>query len=281
VGVIPEDWEVTTLGEICTFENGDRGRNYPSPGSFTQSGVPFINAGHLVEGRIDVSEMNYITPEVYKRLGSGKVQVGDILFCLRGSLGKFGIVREGFGKGAIASSLVIVRPRATTISRDYLGFYFNSALCAEMIDTWSGGAAQPNLGARDLARFYITFPPTIDEQRAIAEVLSDVDALLAALEHLIAKKRAIKQGAMQQLLTGKTRLPGFTGEWKIQPFDQVFRKQNAKSYQIPTSEYLEHGVYPVIDQGKALIVAYSDLSKKLYHCPLDGVIIFGDHTRIA
>ena len=206
VGMIPEDWEITTLGEVCTFENGDRGRNYPTPGSFVQNGIPFINAGHLMEGKININGMNYITSQNYDRLGSGKVRVGDILFCLRGSLGKFGIVRDDFGKGAIASSLVIVRPKATTISREYLGCYFSSSLCAQMIDIWSGGAAQPNLGAQDLAKFSIPLPPIMAEQRAIAAVLSDMDAEIAALEARRDKTRALKQGMMQELLTGRIRL---------------------------------------------------------------------------
>jgi len=209
VGVIPNDWTTNLLGELCKFENGDRGKNYPSRQTSVQDGVPFINAGHVSEGRIDLSEMDYISRENFERLGGGKVMPGDILFCLRGSLGKYGVVEEDFGAGAIASSLVIVRPKYARVVREYLTHYFGSVYCTQMIEKWAGGAAQPNLGARDLSRFIIALPPTTAEQRAIAEALSDVDALLEALERLIAKKRAIKQGAMQALLTGRVRLPGF------------------------------------------------------------------------
>ena len=168
VGAIPEDWQLSTVGEHCVFENGDRGTNYPAPGSFVPSGIPFINAGHIADGQIETRHLNFITRDSFNRLGSGKVKVGDILFCLRGSLGKFGVVGEDFGEGAIASSLVIVRPRTSDVLREYLGCYFSSALCARMIETWSSGAAQPNLGAQDLARFSIPLPPTKIEQRAIA-----------------------------------------------------------------------------------------------------------------
>ena len=200
------EWDVSTLGQTCSFENGDRSSNYPSPGSFRQSGIPFINAGQVAEGQISSSEMNYITQEAYGRLGGGKVKAGDILFCLRGSLGKFGVVSSNFGHGAIASSLVIIRPKKPAVSREYLSCYFSSALCAQMIETWSGGAAQPNLGAKDLARFSISLPPSLREQTAIAEVLSDMDAELAALEQKRDKTRLLKQGMMQELLTGRTRL---------------------------------------------------------------------------
>jgi type I restriction enzyme, S subunit len=213
IGAIPSDWALAELGNICDFENGDRGVNYPSPGSFVFSGVPFINAGHVSKGFIDTSSMNYITKESYERLGGGKVKEGDILFCLRGSLGKFGVVPSCFGLGAIASSMIIIRPKKSAVLLGYLMVYFDSSLCAQMIERWAGGAAQPNLGGQDLAKFLLPVPRSEIEQQAIATTLSDVDALIAGLEKLIAKKRDLKQAAMQQLLTGQTRLPGFSGAW--------------------------------------------------------------------
>ena len=122
VGVIPQEWDIGILGRICNFENGDRSSNYPSPASFVQSGVAFINAGHVSDGKIDSASMDYITPESYRRLGGGKVKPGDILFCLRGSLGKFGVVAQDFGQGAIASSLIIVRPKARSLIGEFLAF---------------------------------------------------------------------------------------------------------------------------------------------------------------
>jgi type I restriction enzyme S subunit len=199
------EWTVKTLGDTCVFENGDRGTNYPSPASFAGSGIPFVNAGHVAEGRIDRGVMDYITKESYARLGSGKFKPSDILFCLRGSLGKFGVIDSDFGEGAIASSLVIVRARSGSLRSDYLSCYFNSELCTRMIEMWAGGAAQPNLGAQDLARFLIPLPP-LPEQTAIAEVLSDMDAEIAALERRRDKTGALKQGMMQELLTGRVRL---------------------------------------------------------------------------
>ena len=222
IGSIPSDWTLAELGNICDFENGDRGVNYPSPGSFVFSGVPFINAGHVSKGFIDTSSMNYITKESYERLGGGKVKEGDILFCLRGSLGKFGVVPSCFGLGAIASSMIIIRPKKSAVLLGYLMVYFDSSLCAQMIERWAGGAAQPNLGGQDLAKFLLPVPRSEIEQHAIATALSDVDALIAGLEKLIAKKRNLKQAAMQQLLTGQTRLPGFSGEWTVKRLGDHF-----------------------------------------------------------
>lgn len=205
LGEIPEDWEVGVLGEICDFENGDRSSNYPAANEFSAVGIPFINAGHVSEGLIDSKNMDYIPRFVFDRLGGGKVKSGDLVYCLRGSLGKFGVITDSFGLGAVASSLVIVRPNKLKTSTSYLNTYFKSEIAKKMISLWAGGAAQPNLGAKELAKFSIPLPAR-DEQIAISSIFTDMDEEVLQLEQRLTKTRQIKQGMMQELLTGKTRL---------------------------------------------------------------------------
>ncbi|WP_429020509.1 restriction endonuclease subunit S [Aeromonas allosaccharophila] len=206
LGQIPEDWKVLPLGELCHFENGDRSSNYPSSDEFVSFGIPFINAGHIDNGVIDSKGMDYISAVIYARLGGGKVKPGDLVYCLRGSLGKFGVVPDDFGMGAIASSLVIVRPITSRTSCEFISEYFKSDISKRMVSLWAGGAAQPNLGAKELANFLVPLPNNL-EQTAIATILSDMDSELTALEQKLAKARDVKQGMMQQLLTGRIRLP--------------------------------------------------------------------------
>ena len=139
----------------------------------------------------------------------------------------------------------------------------------------------PQLTVPQVRKHSVAFPPTEAEQRAIATVLSNVDALLTAQKKLLTKKCDIRQAVMQQLLTGKHRLSGFTGEWEAKRFDEVLFRVNAKEYQIQTSDYQETGDYPVVDQGKVLIVGYSDRADKCFQCPYGGAIVFGDHTCIV
>jgi type I restriction enzyme, S subunit len=158
-------WQTKTLGDLCSFENGDRGENYPSKSVQTASGVPFINAGHLSDSGIDFSDMNYIPRERFELLSNGKVNKNDILFCLRGSLGKFSSVGD-LGEGAIASSLVIIRP-TDAILNEFVLAYLRSDLCAEMIEKFRNGAAQPNLAATSLKKFSIPVPPLTEQQRIV------------------------------------------------------------------------------------------------------------------
>lgn len=197
------------LGALCVFENGDRGANYPNKSARVAAGVPFINAGHLSGGRIDMSSMDYISPERFALLRSGKPKDGDVLFCLRGSLGKFGIVR-GLEDCAIASSLVIVRPRAG-VSADYIAAYFNSEMCVDMINSHRGGTAQPNLGAKQLAAFRV---PNLDAARQAAlverahEVGSGCDLLRATYRTKLAALAELKQSLLARAFSGElTREP--------------------------------------------------------------------------
>lgn len=197
------------LRELCSFENGDRGENYPNKSARVLEGIPFINAGHLSDRRINMSGMDYIAPERFGLLRSGKPKDRDVLFCLRGSLGKFGIV-DGIGDCAIASSLVIVRPKISTLS-EYIAAYFESAICAEMIENYRSGTAQPNLGAKQLAGFRI--PALCEtEQAELVERTTAISRECRALVEVYEKKLAVlaelKQSLLARALSGElTREP--------------------------------------------------------------------------
>ena len=184
-------WPKIILGDVCEFENGDRGKNYPSRAKFVDSGIAFINAGHVDDGIIDFSTMNYISGTTYGSLSRGKVRVGDVLFCLRGSLGKFAIVDKEI-QGAIASSLVIIRPK--NISAEFLAHYLRSGLCQKEIEKYAAGAAQPNLGAKDLAKFEMPLPPIPEQQRLVAildQAFADIEKARANAEQNLKNAREL------------------------------------------------------------------------------------------
>lgn len=196
-------WARMPLGEFCSFENGDRGTNYPSKLARTATGIPFINAGHLTDDGINLEAMDYISRERFNLLSNGKVRKGDILFCLRGSLGKFASVGD-LSEGAIASSLVIVRPDRTVLNQ-FLIAYFRSPLCSEMINHYKNGAAQPNLSAKSLRKF-IAPVPSLPEQKMVVKKLADLreetQHLVAIYDQKLAALEALKKSLLHQAFSG-------------------------------------------------------------------------------
>ncbi len=166
-------WSWTTLGEVAEFYNGDRSSNYPKQSDFASDGVPFVNTGHIdPAGRLALDEMNYITRGCFDRLRAGKLRFGDVVYCLRGStIGK--IARVELNEGAIASSLVIIRPK-TNATQDYLYYFLSSPSGQMLVRQHDNGSAQPNLSVQAISRYPIPLP-TIEEQRAIAVTLNSFD----------------------------------------------------------------------------------------------------------
>ncbi|MTD28771.1 restriction endonuclease subunit S [Erwinia sorbitola] len=174
---LPAGWKWSSIQNLCLLENGDRSKNYPNKSTLTETGVPFVNAGHLLNGKIDEKEMTFIKESHFETLRSGKFLPGDILFCLRGSLGKSALVENI--SGAIASSLVIVRVYPL-VNNKYVHFYFDSPISYQFIKKYDNGTAQPNLAANDLARFLIPVPP-VDEQ---IRILGKIDNLMSLCDKL-------------------------------------------------------------------------------------------------
>ena len=192
------------LGDCCSFENGDRGTNYPSKSARTTTGIPFINAGHLTDDGIDLENMDFISRERFDLLSNGKIRKGDILFCLRGSLGKFASVGD-LSEGAIASSLVIVRPEHTVLNEFVLAF-LRSSLCSAMINRFKNGAAQPNLSAQSLSKFIVPVPP-LAVQESVVEKLMELRTETQRLESIYQQKLStleeLKKSLLHQAFTGE------------------------------------------------------------------------------
>ncbi|MFY9178958.1 MAG: restriction endonuclease subunit S [Venatoribacter sp.] len=193
-----------SLSDICTFENGDRGKNYPSKSAFVAEGIPVVSAGNLGERYIDHKKLNYITPERYDLLRSGRIKIGDILFCLRGSLGKVAISKD-IKEGVIASSLVIIRPK-DRVSAEYIYKYLKSSLCQKFISYYNNGAAQPNLSAKSLGKFMLPLP-NADQQKVIVDALDEKyqlnQKLLDGLNSKIISLQSLKASILDSAFKGE------------------------------------------------------------------------------
>ncbi|MFO0905717.1 MAG: restriction endonuclease subunit S [Pirellulales bacterium] len=203
-------WTVVSLSDVARVINGDRGTNYPSRDDFVERGIAFINAGHLQDGRIDFREMNYISGEHYSRLSGGKIQRGDVLYCLRGSLGKSAIIDDEYA-GAIASSLAILRTTGC-VTPQFLRFFLDSPLGRLEIAKYDNGSAQPNLSAASVKSYQLPLPPLPEQRRIVAkieELFSDLDAGVAALERAKANLKRYRASVLKAAVEGE-----LTAEWR-------------------------------------------------------------------
>jgi type I restriction enzyme S subunit len=220
IGSTPVDWEIMTFGTLFAFTNG-----LNADKAAYGKGIPFINVlepityshiyGPEITGRVQISgesamaflvKTNDIvlnrTSETDSELGLAAVYLGDKQ-----------VVFGGF--------VIRGRPISDALDPNYSGYALRAKTIRTQIVSMGQGAVRANIGQQNLKRVLVAVPPK-HEQQAIAKALGDIDALIAGLDRLIAKKRDIKQATMQQLLTGKTRLPGFSGKWDKKPLGFLF-----------------------------------------------------------
>lgn len=274
VGVIPVDWDAKRLKDISPRQSVGLVIN-PST-YFDKSGtVPMLVGSNVGENEIDWESAKRITTASNQSLPASRLYSDDLVMVRVGEPGITAVIPPEYD-GCNCASMMIVRKHSSFDSQ-WLCFAMNSPLGRSRVAGVQYGTAQKQFNISDAVDFIYPVPP-LTEQRAIAEALSDVDALLGGLDRLIAKKQGLKVAAMQQLLTGQTRLPGFSGEWEVKPFSAVLVRVNAKVHQIQTSDYQDTGKYPVVDQGKQQIIGFSDREDRCLQCPEGGVIVFGDHT---
>lgn len=207
VGIIPADWDVKQLGEL-----GEAliGLTY-KPTEVRTHGTLVLRSSNVQNDALAFEDNVFVEAEIPDRI---KVRPGDVLICVRNGsrdlIGKSALLDERAIGMTFGAFMAVYR---SPIGK-YASYLFQSAILKRQINEHLGATIN-QITNKSLNSFRIPVPPTDDEHRAIAAALSDVDALLAELDRLIAKKRDLKQAAMQQLLTGQTRLPGFSGEWEV------------------------------------------------------------------
>ena len=222
VGVIPEEWDIMQLADVCTSQGIVRG---PFGGSlkkeaFTTSGFKVYEQRNAIYKSCEIGSY-FVDQSKYAEMHRFSVSPGDFIISCSGTIGRiFQIPREA-PQGIINQALLKLTTDQEVVCDRYFYILFGwDKFQMRIIDSTQGGAMK-NLVGMDVFRTTPVVLPPLSEQRAIAEALSDVDELLGSVEKLIAKKRAIKQAAMQQLLTGKTRLPGFSGAWETKRLGEI------------------------------------------------------------
>lgn len=241
LGELPQEWQVVEMGTIGNFRKGKGIRKDEA----SSGDIPCIRYGEIYTHHDNVITTfnSWISDSVAET--SQKLKFGDILFACSGEtkadIGKC----AAFVSNAVSyagGDIIILSPK--NANSYFLGYLFNSPIISKQKAQRGQGDAVVHISASALSSINVPLPSKRSEQEAIATALSDMDSLISGLDQLIAKKRNIKQAAMQQLLTGQTRLPGFSGEWEVRRLGEVAALKSGYSFK--SSTYTEFGNYKVV-----------------------------------
>lgn len=244
VGVIPVEWEVKPLIDLCLPQGLVRG---PFGGSlkkdsFVESGFRVYEQRNAIYKSCDIGTY-FIDRSKFNEMQRFQVKPGDFIISCSGTIGRIYQIPSGADPGIINQALLKISTDSDIVHDRFFYLTFEWDKFQErIIDSTQGGAMQ-NLVGMDIFKTTPVILPPPPEQRAIAAALADVDGLITALDRLIAKKRAIKQATMQQLLTGKTRLPGFAGAWETKRLGDILTVRHGRSQAQVASDA---GDYPIL-----------------------------------
>lgn len=276
LGPIPEDWEVKRLGKVLSFKNG-----FNAPASAYGRGSPFISV-------LDILQNCPITTDTIRGKVSANAEArqhfsvrhGDLLF-MRSSetledVGKANVFLGEDDTALFGGFVIRGRPIVDVDSR-FLSYLLKDESHRKRTFSHGAGAQHYNIGQSGLALVGITLPP-LPEQGRIAAALADMDELIESLEAAVAKKQDIKQGVMQELVTGKKRLPGFEKAWVWKELGKILEYEQPQRYIVKSTEYSTAGI-PVLTAGKTFVLGYTTEAFGVYD--KGEVILFDDFLAIS
>lgn len=266
--MVPEGWKKVPAKDVCKSINVGvviKPSEYYVPES---EGVRAFRSANVREGFINDSDWVYFSEEGHKQNKKSELKAGDVLVVRSGYPGTACVVTPEFA-GSNAIDIVIARPDREKIIPEYLCAFTNSEVGRGQILNLQGGMAQKHLNVGAYKTLELTIPP-IQEQKKIAKILSTWDQAIAATEQLLTNSEQQKKALMQQLLTGKRRLPGFEGEWDETYLGELFseRKETGISDLPLLSVTSEYGIINRVDVGRK-DTSSADKSKYLRVCPRD------------
>ena len=276
VGVIPQDWAVMQLGQVTDKVGSGI---TPTGGSrvYKDSGRPFIRSQNVGWGNLDLSDVAFIDDATHATFEATQIRGGDVFLNITGaSIGRSAMADSRIEGGNVNQHVCIIRADQGKLAPDFLCSFLISSRGQRQIDSFQAGGNRQGLNFGQVRSIRIAIPETTGEQRVIVTALSDVDALLDGLDRLIAKKRDLKQAAIQQLLTGKTRLPGFEGEWEVKLLGDLLTYERPDRYIVTSTSYSSQGDIPVLTANKAFILGYTTETSGI--CTDLPAIVFDDFT---
>lgn len=273
VGLIPVDWQCMPISSLSEIITGGT----PSTGvaAYWGGNIRWMNSGELnlkfiteVEGRITNAGLENSSTHLIPK------------YCVL-----IGLAGQGKTRGTAAYNLITLctnQSIAAILPNDsfcplYL-YYFIDSLYLLLRSLSAGDGGRGGLNKKIIGNLKVAIPNSLEEQRAIAEALSDIDKLISALDKKIEKQKMIKQGVMQELLTGKRRLDGFSEPWVGKRLGDILQYEQPTKYIVSSTEYQSNGI-PVLTAGKTPVLGYTNETDGVYrNLP---VIIFDDFVTCS
>lgn len=251
IGLIPEDWKEVSMREITTLMTNGFVGTATSHYSEEIDSVLYIQGYNVKENSFNFKGIKHVNQDFHKKNKKSSLLEGDLLTVQTGDVGLTTIVPKQL-EGSNCHALIISRFNKKIAYPWFYSQYFNSKQGRSRLKELETGTTMKHINVGELVHWLVPLPSTLEEQKAIATALSDADVLISNLDKLIAKKKAIKQGAMQQLLTpphkGGKRLEEFTGEWEEKRLgDVIIDFQNG--YSFSASGYKDEGI-PIVTMAQ-------------------------------
>lgn len=229
VGLVPEDWKYKGLNDTASLK-ARIGWQGLTTAEYLDNGKYFLVTGtEFKNGTIDWNNCWFVEKLRYDQDKNIQVNNDDILITKDGTIGKIAYVNNVPLPATLNSGVFVIRPIKDAFLPKYFYYVLNSNIFGSFLNKLSAGSTINHLYQKDFVKFCYPLPPTKKEQEAIASALSDTDDWIASLETLIAKKQALKEGAMQELLSGKRRLEGFEGKWEDKKLGKLATIQRGAS----------------------------------------------------
>lgn len=275
IGKIPEEWKMYSIGKDCSVK-ARIGWQGLTTSEYLQTGhYGLITSTDLIEGKVNWDTCVFVSEERYKQDTNIIVKNGDVLVSKDGTIGKVAVVSNLQYPTTLNSGVFVIRTKNEKITQEGLGLVFISPYFKDFIKRLTAGSTIVHLYQKDIVNF--TFPiPTLPEQHRIASALTSIDNLISSLGKLIEKKKNIKQGTMQQLLTGQIRLKGFSEPWGEKKLEEVCSVK--RGVRVVKRNLTTDGLYPVY-QNTNFPLGYSNQYNVEAYTPF--VIIGGSAGQVG
>jgi type I restriction enzyme S subunit len=219
------------------------------------TGVTYIQGYNVTDGGINLHGIKRVSLAFHTQHQKSCLRSGDLLTVQTGEVGLTTIVPPALA-GSNCHALIISRFKRVRIDPRFVMRLFNSDGGRQALRSIETGSTMKHLNVGDMLDFQIPVP-SLREQKAIADAIDDISGVVQSLELLIAKKKAIKDGMMQQLVTGKERLPGFAEPWSSVRLNDLLDYEQPGRYLVQSSKQLESGRVPVLTAGKTFVLGYT------------------------